>query len=155
MKIIMSFLGTVLLSSSGALAFPAVGDRAEYSGTETISGHSVPFQKTIELTAFDESLNQFKYVETTVQAGQQTNVEETWVDADSLISSAEVEYLLSNCSGDGSVLEKVYVKAGEFDTCKLSNSSDEYGNIGNVPFGFVKLARAGWYMELGAFSSGK
>jgi len=124
----------VFLNAKAASAMPSVGDWVRYDGI--YSAHAFTLEQT--LTEYDTSAQKFKLVET-VDFGQGPKTTESWKALNELASTDMVEYVLAHCAEQKGTLERVSVKAGSFDTCKLP-TDDGKGtiNAAPVPFAIVK-----------------
>lgn len=131
----------VLLASSAAFAFPAVNDSVTFDGNYTQAGNAYPLTLTNSIKSFNAQTSQFLVSEVQTLAGQ-TQSQDSLVNQDDLISSAQVQSLIANCQAQGGALETVATQAGSFDTCRLSQQGEDGGLqtywFANVPFGLAK-----------------
>lgn len=130
-------LATMLVSVS-SFAMPKVGDYAEFTGTTTRDGKSLPGYLTTEITAFDAATKEYT-VKTVYQfqdEGAPTVEESKQTD---MPTDATIDSILANCANIQGVTETITVPAGTFTTCKAPSDQEGYVWIGKVPFGVVKL----------------
>jgi putative hemolysin len=126
------------LSTSMALAYPTLKDTSVFHGTYTsAAGGSIDFNQTIEVTNFDSASSVYTLKNTVVYNGQ-TNVQNSEVAADQLLTNAKVANILANCSQMGGTAEAVTLPAGAFNTCKVPQERGSQIWVADVPFGFVK-----------------
>ena len=134
----------VVFTSSLSLAYPAIGDKVEYQGIYKSGAQAEkPINIKMEIKSFDAAKQEWIVQQDTTADGH-TKTEMEDIDADEMITSEQVSYILANCTASGGVAEKVTVPAGTFDTCHLAQSSTEETQdtwIANVPFGFVKVVQ--------------
>lgn len=138
----MKFLAMVslLLSSVVAMAYPAVGDLASYSGTYSQGPNNVPFTMELTLVQYDAALQQYLQRQTLV-FGAQTQVQDTWVKQSSLLNPTSVAQIVSNCSAHGGKLEQVVVGAQALQACALpvvTDTEDSVYWIADVTFGIAQ-----------------
>lgn len=138
-------MAAVTLFSLGAYAYPEIGTRAEYTGTVTLAdGSSLPYAKSLEVTAFDETLKEWVITEE-VSIDQTKSTDTDDADEKDLFTPDMYKMIAQSCLTAGGVLEKITVAAGEFDTCKMTSTYmdedvQESTEVwwGDVPFGIVK-----------------
>jgi len=147
---------TVLLASIQALAFPKVGDRAHFVGTlAAADGSTAAITLTLEITEYDSAADKYKVARTITNSAQPTLVpvtSESWSSPAELASDAELAALLAGCTQRGGVLENITVKAGRFDTCKISHDAVTI-HFGNVPFGILSFSASPVTYELESYTS--
>lgn len=142
------------LFSAGAIAdapvpeplmYPQVGNKVEYVGTLQLEdGSSLPYAKSLEITAFDEILKEWVIAEE-VSVDQVKSTDTDDADEKDLYTQTKYQTLIQTCVGAGGALERITVAAGDFDTCKITTTEmddtvSETREIwyGDVPFGIVK-----------------
>ena len=135
----MNFLiiSAITLFSSVVMASPSVGDSASYE----LTANGTPLIQKVELTAFNPSTQTYTQLETIEYLGQ-VQTQSTEVQANEIISDAQIEQVLTSCQALGGVPEIVATKIGNIETCALSNAKLNAGeiiNIGRVPFGIVQI----------------
>lgn len=152
----------VLLSSTAAFAYPAIGDYAMWKGTSVRNGMSSNISLERSITGFDASMDMFSVVET-VSVDGQVQTSTIAQKSDELLTKQQVGEVLSFCAMAGGVLEGVTVPAGSFATCKLpttneNGQSDGFIWVGDVSFGIVKASGvqdgADYVLELSTFRAG-
>jgi hypothetical protein len=155
--ILISFAATSF--STSTFGAPKVGDSAKFSGTviDPASGKPIPFTKSVQIVAYDPASDKYRQVETTISAGHKDYAAD-WLSSYLFLSDADLENELKNCSDYGGVIEMISVKAGQFESCCYTFSSDPREVLchGQVPFGLVMRAHEGHYqMELDSFTPGR
>jgi len=121
------------LVSSPAFAFPAVGDKVTYSLDDGAVSGSI----TLELSAYDAATGNFSKL-TVITVGSTVSTTSTTLNRADLLSSDQVNSILTNCDLIGGQLEQVTVAAGTFQTCKVEQDDGGYMNLGAVAFGVVR-----------------
>jgi hypothetical protein len=141
MKMILSALA-ILGFSTLALAMPAVGDTATFTGSVVSQGQTIPFQNVIALTQFNAANHQYMQSSVVTSSdGKVLDQQSSWVNETDLLTDATVTSLLANCAAQNGVLETVTVPAGTFNTCKITDQEGAMYNVSNVPFGIVKAVQ--------------
>lgn len=137
-------LGAILLGATQALAYPMVGDKAEWNGTiVSEDGTSVAVKITKEVTAYNETTKKWTVVEEkTVGDKVETDTDEVR----KLFSSDDFAKVIAMCETKGGKLETVTVPAGTYDTCTYMKTDDDDEEttqkwIGDVPFAVVKKVK--------------
>ena len=136
--------GAIVLASSFAFAYPAVGDKAEWDGqTKMVDGTTTPLKVTMEVTAWDPTTHMWT-VKTDTTKGDQTTSETMTTPC--LPTPDTAKMMLDKCVDEGGTLEDVSVKAGTYHTCMIIMGSAE-GKLtkkwyGDTPFAMVKKWRA-------------
>jgi len=129
-----------VLSSSAALATPAVGDYAVFSGTVTKGTQVTTIRDEMELVSYDQTTNQFteKITETT-PAGTTSGSQQ--VDATKLLTDSTIAQILQTCASFGGVPASVTTAIATFNTCALPVDGNSKGTVwvGAVPFGIVQM----------------
>jgi len=153
----MKFLITwaFLFSAGQAFAWPTpqVGDRAQLKHV-TISNHADNTANvTFEITEYNPAMNQYKVTQT-FRSGTLAKpvIKENWVDPEKLLTNADMDQILADCANNGGTLEKITVKAGEFDTCRVVNGV-KITHYGKVPFGIIREQIAARAYELESFTA--
>lgn len=148
MKIILSLLSLVSLS---AFAMPTVGDYAKLVGFA--DNNVITFE--YEITNFDANKNQYEVTQITSYGEHSSQVEQSWMNPDDLITDEQVQTTLTDCISLGGTPETISTKVGEFETCSiLEPSSQTMINVGKVPFGAVKIHYAGFDLLLEDYKFG-
>lgn len=130
----------LLLTSSFAFAYPNVGDKVTWKGSEDmLDGTSTPVSATKEVTAWDMTAHKWT-VKFDMTKGDQTTSEEIMTSC--LWSPDEWQMVQSKCQEKGGTLEDVAVATGTYPTCRMTVTADDGRVIktwmGDVPFGLVK-----------------
>lgn len=137
MKTVFMTLASLLVTAS-AFAMPAVGDHALYNVTISQGGQSA--NGTLETTI--TALNNGQYnVESKVNIGGQSQVQNDQKAASDLLSDAVLAQVMSNCAQYGGKMESVTVAAGTFNACALpaqDQGSTGFTWVAQVAFGIVK-----------------
>ncbi|MGE3973919.1 MAG: hypothetical protein AB7F59_05260 [Bdellovibrionales bacterium] len=134
----MTFLLGLVLSAMTAQAMPTIGDTAQYN--YTIGAQKVAV--TQKITAFNSGANTYNILISANVNGRVINQNQS-IEADKLITDAQVDAILADCAGNGGTPMMVTVPAGTYQTCKLVQN-DESGQpqtiyiADNVAFGYVK-----------------
>jgi hypothetical protein len=131
--------GAVLFGASLAMAYPAVGDKVEWTGSVVSSnGTSVPVKITKEVLSYNDTTKKWTVKEDKI-VGDKTETEtkeKSW-----MFDSAKYAKLIAECVSKGGTLEDITVAGGTFSTCGYSKTDDDEVKqrwIGDVPWGIVK-----------------
>ncbi len=127
--------------SLSAYATPKVGDTAVFDVKLGLNGQSAEAINQIELVQFDLSKNSYLERQTFTMAGRAPETSDNWKTSDEYLTDSVIEEVLSNCAARGGLAQKIYVTAGEFNTCAVNFDTPEASGvlwIGKVPFGVVK-----------------
>ncbi len=130
----------ILLSSTFAFAYPAVGDKVTWTGSEDkMDGTKTPVSATKEVTKWDMTAHKWT-VKFDMTKGDQTTTEE--IVASCLWNPDEWQMVMTKCAEKGGTMEDVTVKTGTYHTCRMTVTADD-GRIlktwmGDVPFGMIK-----------------
>lgn len=137
---VKSFLaGAVLFGASLSMAYPAVGDKVEWTGSIAYSnGTSVPVKITKEVLSYNDTTKKWTVKEDkTVGSKTETDIDdESW-----MFDSAKYARVIAECVSRNGVLEDVTVPGGTFSTCGYTKTDDDETKtkwIGDVPWGIVK-----------------
>ncbi len=153
----------VLLFSSAAFAYPAIGDQAVMKGVLTQNGVNADITLDRSIVSFDAINNSYSVVQTVNIDGQAqttTSVEK----GDDLISQEQVGQILSFCAMFGGLSETLTVPAGTFATCKLqtkdeNDQPDGFAWVGDVAFGIVRVVSTKlgdeYFLDLESFHTAK
>lgn len=119
-------------------ATPAIGDKSVYDVQLAKGSQKAVGTMTLELTAYDASMDTWTLVTTTSVNGQD-RVTTTPTKSENLISDAMIQHVLTNCEGSGGKTDTVSSPAGTFAACAMPLKSD--GSTGTlwvsqVPFGY-------------------
>lgn len=138
--IVKNFLvGAILFGASISMAYPAVGDKAEWLGMIAYSnGTSVPVKITKEVLSYNDTTKKWTVKEDKIVGDkvESETEEESW-----MFDSAKYAKIIAECTTRGGTLEDVTVAAGTFATCSLTKTDDDETKqkwIGDVPWGIVK-----------------
>ncbi len=152
----------VLLTSSAAFAYPAIGDYAMMKGTASNGQQNANISLERSIMDFDATNDSFVVVETQEVDGQAQTT--TSIDKrDDMITQEQVTQILTYCSMFGGVSESITVPAGTFPTCKLptkdeNDQQDGMVWVGDVSFGIVRAIGtqqgAEYHLELESFRAG-
>lgn len=134
---------TIYLASS-AHASPKVGDYIQFLMTNReSSGRETKMRIESEIVAFDRVSQMFRVKETQtpiLPAGPaEIDVED--VEAAELITLAQIEEQLRNCTASGGRTESLRVPAGQFSACRILSEDEESSESiwhGRVPQGVIK-----------------
>lgn len=127
----------VTLASTVCLAYPKVGDMAEHVGTYLTPKGDVAVSQKTEILSYDAGSGQFG-LRTSREAEGKIETQDISVASGDLVSKETVTTILSDCAGAGGIEEKITVPAGDFNTCKLTDTSSGDIWVGDVPFGIVR-----------------
>ncbi len=139
MKIFASLV--VTLASAMAVAYPAINDRASFSGTYSIQGQDLPVTLQMEVTSISGSM---VTVTQTSRIENQTSTEQQTANISDMATSAQVQELLASCPQAGGRFETITVAAGTYPTCHVGQEgSDAFTEtwIGDVPFQIIRLVQ--------------
>lgn len=129
----------VSLVATAAMAFPAVKDKAVFTGIYAgAAGGQIDFTQTLELTKFDTATGKFTLSNTFALQNGQVQSQEAEVDGAQLMTNARVAEILAQCATVGGTLADTVVPAGTFKTCAVPTQRGGTTWIGDAPFGFVK-----------------
>lgn len=121
-----------------------VGYKANYVGQAEIMHEVYNINSSSELKSYDPTTQSFLEVRTTdYNDGEAPQVKEKWIAASTILPPSYFDYLLKHCHEVPGILEVVTVKAGTFKTCKFLDPSGGFMNLGQVPFGIVKMYMPG------------
>lgn len=137
---ILTFLSfSCLLLSASAFSSPKIGDLAYMEGTLVDAGESVKVTTTQEIISY--VVNTAVYtIRQTQSVGLNSQTKDENVSADDLMSEETATQIVGACESAGiGAAEKIQVKAGTFDSCKLKSNSGSTVWIAAVPFGVVRL----------------
>ncbi len=139
MKVRNFLAGALMLAATQALAYPTIGDKAEWTGTMvTQDGMSVPVIVIKEVMSYDETTMKWT-VHTTKMVGDK--VENETKEMFHMYTPEKYQKMIQNCVVHGGTLEDVTVGAGTYSVCSMER---ECGHVkkamsyGDVPFGIVK-----------------
>lgn len=129
------------LASVSAFAYPAVGDKASFTGSmRTPQGQSVAIAADVGLVKFNKSADTFtRYARIAIGTDVQEGNEE--VAAADLLSKDLVLQLIQSCASQGGRNETITVPAGSFATCAFPVEDQQATGtlwIADVPFGLAK-----------------
>ena len=137
---VKSFLaGAVLFGASLSMAYPAVGDKVEWTGSIAYSnGTSVPVKVTKEVLSYNDTTKKWTVREDKIVGDkiESETEEKKW-----LFDSAKYAKIIAECVTKGGALEDVTVPGGTFATCTFTKTDDDETKqkwIGDVPWGVVK-----------------
>ncbi|UYL09723.1 hypothetical protein B9G69_003930 [Bdellovibrio sp. SKB1291214] len=130
----------LLLSSNIALAYPALGDKVTWKGSEDkLDGTSTPVSATKEVTAWDMDAHKWT-VKFDMTKGDQTTTEQ--IVTSCLWNPEEWQLLMAKCAEKGGTMEDVAVTTGTYSACRMTVTADDGRVIktwmGDVPFGLIK-----------------
>jgi hypothetical protein len=132
-----------ILSSFTATAFgyPAIGDMAEYAGTNTkANGQKVSAYAKFEIFDYVAERKQFLQREETAVGGIEQTVT-AFVPENDYLTRAQILELLGKCKEMGGKPGNTTVPAGKFQTCEYAiDNDDSEGKIwlADVPYGAVQ-----------------
>lgn len=141
----MKILILLTLMSSAAMAYPMVGDIAEYDISTEGEGKTIlkKGKMTVEIVAFNPN-DGYQYKTITTIDGETPKTEIDWVPEKNILSEDDVAKLLTECrdeeEGDNKTLD---IPAGVFKTCVAVMVAGDGANmtwIGDVPFAVLKAA---------------
>lgn len=132
-------LFSLILASSHAYAYPAVGDKVTWSGTvKNTLGESSEVRITKEVIDFNQNDKHWK-VKVQTQIGKDSS--EEIVDVAELFTHERFEEILKSCESHGGVIEDVTTNPGKYRTCKTRTITQDgvlvEKWIGDLPFGVV------------------
>jgi len=147
-----------LLLSSSAFSAPKVGDSTYMEGTSVEDGVSKKITATQTILAFAPSTGMYT-VRQIQTVGGLSESRDVSVAADDILSEETATEIVAQCESNGlGKNEKIEVKAGKFNTCKLKNESDSVLWLAPVPFGIVRFkttaASAVLEMQLHSYTRG-
>lgn len=140
MKVLFTLVG--ILAASAAQATPKVGDLVVYDLKMGLDGQSAEGILQVELADFDALKNAYLEKQLFALQGEAPQATEEWKSADDYLNDQTIDAILTNCQGNGGLSQKIFVGAGEFDTCAITFDNEESKGviwIGKVPFGTVKM----------------
>jgi|GEM_PF-1508283 hypothetical protein len=145
MKLIsMLASGALVLASSIAMAYPAVGDKTGYNGTCVKKGETKTWTATMEVIAWLDASKMWIIKKDVMKNGQTKTDIDGVAEADMWTADKWTD-VSTNCVAKGGVMEDVTVAAGTFNTChmtKISTDGDDSETKhmwwGDVPGGLVK-----------------
>ena len=142
MKLVSMFTaGAMVLASSIAMAYPAVGDKTGYNGTCTKGSETKTWTSTHEVIAWVDA-NKIWIVKSDVMKDGQTKTHIDGITEADMWTPEKWTDVSTNCVAKGGVMEDVTVPAGTFNTCHITKM-DKDGDSkhmwwGDVPGGLVK-----------------
>lgn len=134
-------MSVVTLASTVSLAYPMVGDKAEWEGTYTKdpdAAQTLVVKK--EVTEHDDTDKEWMVKVDKIINGVTTTMMED-IDDDKMYSTEKWNEIMTNCEAKKGMLEDVTVPAGTFKTCHMKKTCDGHSWEvwwGDVPFGVVK-----------------
>ncbi|WP_413584911.1 hypothetical protein [Bdellovibrio sp. HCB274] len=133
-------LAALLLISSYAMAYPTVGDKSMWKGSEDkLDGTSTPMSVTKEVTKWDEPTHKWT-VKVDMTKGDETTTEEMVKSC--LWNPDAWQHTMTNCAMMGGTMEEVAVTTGTYQACRTTVTADDGRVIktwmGDVPFGVIK-----------------
>jgi len=134
------FFITGLTTATKAHATPALNDRNDYRVQVIQLGNYKVGNVVVELTDYDENLDQFLQ-KTTAHFFNETHTKEEWMNRRQFYTNEQVQDTLNHCSRYGGWKQLLTVAAGTFETCSLPVRGAYFSGtawIGDVPFGIVK-----------------
>lgn len=140
-----ALLLATLLVSTTASAMPAIKDFAKYDAVlQKVTGTTTEtkkFQLSRKVVDYDEANDLYAIEQTKQYENEPLHSETLAIPGTQLPSDAAVDNILLHCVEAGGTPEKIRVKAGEFDTCRMGAGSSAW--LGKVPFGIVKILSTG------------
>lgn len=136
MKII-SILFISLCVSLSALATPAVGDQAVYSGTVTTKNKTMAYELEQSILSQDTTTGKFK-MQTKASYNGKSLKKAYPVDQQNLLSDSAINQQMTDCTKNLGTLETITVPAGTFNTCKMKGQGGHVWIASGIPFGIVK-----------------
>lgn len=138
MKLFFLLVGSFLVSTS-LFAAPKVGDTTYMEGS--ISGGGASTKVTTMQTVISYAANTDVFTVRQLQTmGNESKSEEVNVSADDLLNEETAGQIVAYCESNGiGVKEKVVVKAGKFNACKVEGDAGSLLWIAAVPFGIVRF----------------
>lgn len=136
-----SVLATLVFLFTGTVfAYPAVGDRVEWTGTiDKLDGTSTPIKVVKEILSQNSDSKKWT-VKKDVTLGDERMTETT--EQEAIYSPEQFKKTLETCEASGGKIEETTVPAGTYKTCMLITVSED-GRVdqkwwGDVPFGVVR-----------------
>lgn len=148
------FASTSLLLSVSAFSAPKVGDQAYMEGTLLSNGATTKVTTTQTILAFAPNTGVYTVRQIETVGGKSETKDEN-VSADDLMSEETAAQIVGACESSGiGTLEKIQVKAGTFNTCKLKADNGSALWVAVVPFGIVRLQSnvAAGFIDLSLYS---
>lgn len=130
----------VLLSSTFAFGYPAVGDKVTWSGSEDkLDGTSTPVSATKEVTTWNTETHKWT-VKFDMTKGEESNSKEFVTSC--LWSPEDWVMMAEMCAEKGGTMEDLTVGTGTYSSCRMTVTADDGRVIktwmGDVPFGLIK-----------------
>lgn len=142
--------GLVFLAANYAVAYPMVGDKAEWKGSVVgTDGTSTEVLGSKEILEQDPTTMKW-LVKSWMKMGKWERMETK--ETKKMYTPEKWTKIQTNCVAKGGVLEDVTVPAGTFSTCKFTKTDEDFMPMGkhddddgtmtmwwgDVPFGVVK-----------------
>jgi len=129
----------VLASSVSAIAAPKVGDIASFEGSMSGSGYSVKIVAEQKITAINANTGVYT-VHQTQTIGTETQEADLQVGDDDMLTEEKGAAVVSICEAQNiGKNERITVRSGTFDACRVSSADGTTLWIAAVPFGLVKM----------------
>lgn len=136
-KVFLSF--AALLLSVSAFSAPKVGDTTYMEGTSVEDGVSKKMTTTQTVLAFAPSTGIYT-IRQMQTVGGVSESRDVGVTADDILSEETATEIVALCESNGlGKNEKIEVKAGKFNTCKLKSETGSVLWLAPVPFGIVRF----------------
>ncbi|MNT03135.1 hypothetical protein D3C72_1376550 [compost metagenome] len=145
MKILSIFAsGSLVLASTVAMAYPAVGDKTGYNGSCMKGTETKTWTSTKEVIAWVDA-SKLWIVKTDVMKNGKTKTDIDGVSEADMWTADKWTDISTNCVAKGGVMEDVTVVAGTFNTCHMTKTDGD-GDMkhvwwGDVPGGIVKKVK--------------
>jgi hypothetical protein len=133
-------LVSVLVMSTSAYAMPNVGDDAIYAVTSTLAGQTQAGNIEFTLMGQDPTTNTWSEQITTVIGGQ-TSTQMQSVSSQELMTDAQAQSILANCTAVGGIPAAVTVPGGSFNTCAVPATNGQATGtvwVSDITFGIVQ-----------------
>ncbi len=142
MKALTKLISLVLFFfSTGAWAFPAVGDSAFFELKVEQNGAYMLATYEVSIISKDEAGN-FMVKTTITLEDNEPITQEQATDASQLLTEDQIKEALENCEALGGQKQQIEVAGQTLDSCKVSNKNDKGEVVGEnfmalVPFGIA------------------
>jgi hypothetical protein len=133
-------LVSVLVMSASAYAMPNVGDDAIFAVTSTLAGQTENGSIEFALMGQDPTTNTWSEQITSVIGGQ-TSTQMRSASSQELMTDAQAQSILANCTLTGGIPAAITVPAGSFNTCAIPATNGQATGtvwISDVAFGIVQ-----------------
>lgn len=129
----------ILLISVSAFSAPKVGDTTHMEGTSVEESVSKKMATTQTVLAFAPSTGIYT-IRQMQTVGGVSESRDVSVTSDDILSEETATEIVALCESNGlGKNEKIEVKAGKFNTCKLKSESGSVLWLAAVPFGIVRF----------------